>query len=68
MPFLFSGHNMEAVPVKGKQRSEKCATLRLDLYSIWILNDIVCTDYKLTSLFVDIIIEIRNRLCVFGIL
>lgn len=43
MPFLFSGHNMEAVPVKGKQRSEKCATLRLDLYSIWILNVIVCT-------------------------
>lgn len=64
MPFLFSDHNMEAVPVKGKQRSERCATLRLDLYSIWILIVIVCTDYILTGLFVDIIIETRNRLCV----
>lgn len=26
--FLFSDHNMAAVPVRGKQRSERCATLR----------------------------------------
>lgn len=43
MLFTFSDHNMAAVPVRGKQRSERCATLRWDLYSIWILNVIVCT-------------------------